>query len=120
MSVLGTSVAVYKDYFATRKYIYEGPWAFEKDYAKSAHMIISYSDQAGVYWGYSDFDSSDQKGEDPIVWIKVDELDPTKKEIILQMYRKSGKIQVEKDPVTIEREDKLIISDDKLRLSRPD
>jgi hypothetical protein len=123
VSVLGTSVAVYKDYFATRKYIYEAPWALEyteKDYLKRAQMIILYSDHAGAYWGYSDFDSSDQKGDDPIVWIKIDELDPTAKEIMLQLYRKSGKTQVEKYPLTIERDNKLIISDDKLRLSRPD
>ena len=118
VSVLGTSVAVYKDFFAARKYVYEGPWNFqymEKDYVKRAHMIILYSDQAGAYWGYSDFDNSDQKVDDGIVSIKIDELDPDRKEVMLQLYRRSGKVEVEKDPLTIERENKLIFSDDKLR-----
>ncbi len=126
VSVLGTSVAVYKDYFAARKYPYEGSWVFQYlDAAelKRTNLIMLYSDQSGAYWGYSELDNADPKDKDPIIWVKVDEFDPNKREIRLQLHRASRKLVNEKYQIAIERENKLITSakpaDDKLRLSRP-
>jgi len=82
-----------------------------------------YSDQSGAYWGYSELDNADPKDKDPIIWVKVDEFDPNKREIRLQLHRASRKLVNEKYQIAIERENKLITSakpaDDKLRLSRP-
>lgn len=61
VSVLGTSVAVYQDAFAARKYPYEGGWQLtvlrEKDEKFLADNTVSlvYSESAGFYWGYSNF-----------------------------------------------------------------
>jgi hypothetical protein len=126
VSVLGTSVAVYKDYFATRKYPFEGAWVLQysdSDHVKRANLVMLYSDQSGAYWGYSEFDNSDPNEKDHIIWFKVDEFDPKEKQIRLQLYRASRKVVDENYKLDIQRENKLITSakpnGDKLRLSRP-
>jgi hypothetical protein len=90
---------------------------------KRANVILSYSDQSGAYWGYSEFDNSDTKEQDPIVWFKVEEFDPKAKEIRLQVFRSSRKVADETYQLDIQRENKLFTStnpnSNKLRLARP-
>jgi hypothetical protein len=126
VSVLGTSVAVYADFFSSRKYPFEGAWALQYtdgDYVKRTNVIMMYSNQSRAYWGYSEFDDRDQKDKDAVIWIKIDDFDPKAAEIRLQLYKSSKKIADENYRLTIEREGALLRSDkpnpDKLRLSRP-
>jgi hypothetical protein len=126
ISILGTSVAVYKDFFAVRKYPFEGSWNLvyqDSNNIKRANAIMMFSDQSGAYWGYSEFDNSDLKDGESIVWIKIDEFDPKDKEIRVQLFRSSKKVSEEKYKLRVERDGKLIASVDpnidKLRLSRP-
>jgi len=70
VSVLGTSVGVYKDYFNTTVYPYLGKWEVnilnipDSTVVFESSMAITYSEYSNKYWGYSS--------------TSLDELDSTK------------------------------------------
>lgn len=80
-SVLGTSVAVYKDAFTTIKYPYEGGWNLQitsqtqGPYGRLP-VLIMFSERSGAYWGYSEFRPSKETPE--IVWAEIANLSPTR------------------------------------------
>jgi hypothetical protein len=58
VSVLGTSVGVYKDYFQSSKYPYDGVWHLSLKRSADAEpieclLLVAYSRNAEKYWGYS-------------------------------------------------------------------
>lgn len=59
-SVIGTSVGVYKDYFESSKYPYDGVWHLSLKRSADAEpieclLLVTYSKNAEKYWGYSNF-----------------------------------------------------------------
>jgi hypothetical protein len=95
VSILGTSVAVYRDSFAESKYPYEGLWemtlwqAIDSGETTSKHrVLLSYSSSAETYWGFSDAQPS------PIVnatepkelqWIEITDFNPVEKRIVVDL-----------------------------------
>ncbi len=58
-SILGTSVAVYKDYFYADKYPFAGMWEVtltntaDHTHPKEFPLLLSFSEAGDRYWGYS-------------------------------------------------------------------
>ncbi len=113
MSVLGTSVAVYKDYFNTRKYPYEGAWNVVLTSNASPNspiefpVILTYSEAAGAYWGYSNLVP---KSQSSIIWAEVTDLAPDEKALELKVYLSDGTQHTYKWPIGVERKGKLFKS----------
>ena len=87
-SVLGTSVAVYKDAFKTRKYTFEGAWRFSLEVLNDDNnliidyiVVLTYSTSAEMYWGYSEFVPTEGYSNRPAV-IEVKEFLPDKNRIV--------------------------------------
>jgi hypothetical protein len=128
VSVLGTSVAVYKDAFAARKYAYEGPWELQitgldqsPDISRS--ILLIYSEQSETYWGYSDFQSQSQPTR--AAWLKVIDFGPrgSKADININVLDMTGQEKRLSQSLLMERKGRLFtLSTEnglKIRLSRP-
>ncbi len=95
VSVLGTSVAVYKDAFATKAYPYEGRWQVTVSDPTSNKLIanhsvvLSFSDSAGEYWGYSEFIPASSPS-DRAAWVEVLSFLPDDGSLILRLVSQSG------------------------------
>ena len=113
-SILGTSVAVYQDAFSERKYPYEGRWEMTiqdpndtQGYLARNSLVLSYSESAGTYWGYSDFQSSNDTDLTRTFWLKVVDFDPKKPRIELLLYLKSGGKMPLNASLVVERQGRL-------------
>ncbi|MES2772927.1 MAG: hypothetical protein V4722_01995 [Bacteroidota bacterium] len=60
VSVIGTSVGVYKDYFDPNKYPYSGKWIIsvlnknDSNFILNNNIALVYSEHSKLYWGYTD------------------------------------------------------------------
>lgn len=96
VSVLGTSVAVYKDFFSDRKYLYEGKWELtiqKKDadtYMGRFAVSMNYSENAGSYWGFSNFCVSCKENDEKLVWLEIMSFDEKTPGISLQAIQGNG------------------------------
>jgi hypothetical protein len=94
VSVLGTSVAVYKDAFIERKYPYEGRWEIQirtgEKLLANNELILMYSDSAETYWGYSDFRGGNQSPGALAKWIRVNDFDNKSGKLNLSYFDESG------------------------------
>lgn len=95
-SVLGTSVAVYKDAFASRKFPYEGAWQLQiepKSPIPSAllSILISHSEQSDTYWGYSEYRTTKEPAG--IIWAHIADFYPkgTGASASVRLYYADGK-----------------------------
>lgn len=92
MSVLGTSVGVYKDFFAERKHPFEGEWVLtimeeKKSEPLAQHsLILMYSKSSGFYWGYSDYDRTGNAKTLGSIWSQVEKFTPENGEIEIYLY----------------------------------
>lgn len=129
VSVLSTSVAVYKDAFTERKYIYEGRWEISvmnpgaKEYLSHHSIVLSYSENADTYWGYSNYDIHKKGKEKESVWVNVLDFDPKKNLIRLRIILGDGNDLVIKSELKGSRGGKLFESSnpketDIVRMSR--
>jgi hypothetical protein len=90
VSILGTSVGVYKDAFSPIRGPLEGRWdllikpAEAQTYEKYA-LLLSFSSNARTYGGYSRFEASAD-----IVAVEVTDFDPTSQNLTLTMFAKTG------------------------------
>jgi hypothetical protein len=128
-SVLGTSVAVYKDAFTTRKYSYEGGWQLQitpqtQAADVSLPILLMFSEQSDVYWGYSEFHPS--KDPEGTVWVQVTAFAPkgVKANVSIRLISSSGREKiVSAEDLKSEHKGKLfygLLNDgSKIRLSRP-
>lgn len=95
-SVLGTSVAVYKDSFASRKHPYEGRWEMVVNNTTSDLLVldkafsISYSERASIYWGFSEADLNSTDSS-KAVWAEVISFSPNDGRIIIRLLLKNGR-----------------------------
>jgi hypothetical protein len=91
VSVLGTSVAVYREAFTERKYPHEGRWEIQvrsgDKLLASNELILIYSDTAETYWGYSDLGRS---VDVPTKWIRVNDFDNQSGKLNLSYFDQSG------------------------------
>jgi hypothetical protein len=128
VSVLGTSVGVYKDYFNTRKYPYEGAWQVVLiNNADSMHptefpVVLTYSEGGGKYWGFSNLIP---KVHDSALWAEVTEFIPEEKTLELRLHFGDGEQRVFKWLVTVGRKGRFFKSDKEtsnlsMELRRPD
>ena len=128
VSVLGTSVAVYKDAFATRKYPYEGLWelqitSWHQMADLSLPIVFTYSEGSGAYWGYSEYRPS----TDPvrIVWVQATEFSPrtVNADLTLRILTNAGQERRLSQALSSDRKGKVFVGalseGAKIRLSRP-
>jgi hypothetical protein len=114
-SILGTSVAVYKDFFYTHKYPFEGAW--ETTITKTADpphpaelwLLLSYSESGDRYWGYSNLlaTSSDPK---VLVWVEAVDVSPEQRTARLRLHFGDGSQQVCQWTLLIEKKGKFMRS----------
>jgi hypothetical protein len=88
VSILGTSVGVYKDAFVP-PYPYQGEWLLSirengETLAAQRPVALSFSRQTGTYWGYGDSPSGFLRDK-PDSWLKVVSFDPRSKRLELQV-----------------------------------
>jgi hypothetical protein len=116
VSILGTSVAVYKDYFSARKYPYEGPWqviltnSADPTRPTEFSAVLTYSEDGGRYWGYSNLISTAQDSK-TIVWAEVTDFVPEEKTIQLRLHLGDGTQRVYKWPLTMSRRGRFLKSE---------
>jgi hypothetical protein len=112
VSVLGTSVAVYRDAFASSKYPYEGLW--EVTISESGQttpisqhrLLLGYSTSAETYWGFSDTRlASPESGNATMStqpnWIEVTEFFPVDQRMVIEMHRGPELLLLRADKLTI-------------------
>jgi hypothetical protein len=118
-SVLGTSVAVYKDAFSERKYPYEGRWEVQirKDGQLIANnqLIMMYSDSAETYWGFSDFKPSQQALDIVARWVRVNDFDNKSGKINLSYLDNEGREEIIAMSLISKRNGELFTSDHSLK-----
>lgn len=128
-SVLGTSVAVYKDAFESRKYPYEGRWEVsvtQSDTNKllaERSLVLSYSDSAKVYWGYSDA-IPEKNGESlKAAWLEVKQLTPDDGNIVMRLLFNDGSDLTLNQKLEITRDGRVFNSPEsqnyKISINRP-
>jgi hypothetical protein len=128
-SVLGTSVAVYKDAFTTRKYSYEGGWQLQiipqvQAPDISLPVLLMFSEQSDVYWGYSEYHPS--KEPEGTIWGQVTVFAPkgASASVSIRLFSNNGREKiVSAENLKSENKGKLfygLLNDgSKIRLSRP-
>jgi hypothetical protein len=86
VSILGTSIGVYKDSF-TQPFPHQGEWLLSLGEDGSTiiaqrPVALVYSRHSGVYWGYGDSPASLASGQQ-LSWVKVTSFDPVAKRLEL-------------------------------------
>jgi hypothetical protein len=107
-SILGTSVAVYKDFFYDSKYPYEGAWQVELTDTNAPtsplefSFVIAYSESGQRYWGYSNLIS---RSADPkaVVWVEATDIAPEENSAELRLHFGDGTQRIYKWPVELQR-----------------
>lgn len=128
-SVLGTSVAVYRDAWDTKKYPYEGRWEVTVTQADTnklladRSLILSYSESAQVYWGYSD--ALPISGDDitKATWLEVKQFRPDDQYFVVRLLFKDGNEMVLDQRLEVTRNGRILKSQEnqnyKILVSRP-
>jgi hypothetical protein len=95
VSVLGTSVAVYKDAFGARPYPYEGRWQLvvlqppANKILANHNLLLIFSESAGEYWGYSELAPKDSSS-DKAAWVEVLDFTPQDRNLKLRLVSQTG------------------------------
>lgn len=127
-SVLGTSVAVYRDAFDARKYPYEGAWEVNVLKADTNQLLVdhkvvlSFSESAGVYWGYSNVVLEKNDDTTKALWIEVKQFRPDDGYILMRLVSKDGSNQVIDQRLTMSSDKHRFESQNgayKIQLTRP-
>jgi hypothetical protein len=98
VSVLGTSVGVYKDYFSPSKFPLEGAWKLTliSGSASAEHtLLMAYSRDHGEYWGYSDVTKPASPAvaaalSDRCMWLELHSFTPDDGKIAINCYAING------------------------------
>ena len=104
VSILGTSVGVYKDAFAQHPFPFQGEWlltvqdAAGKTLVAQRPVALVYSQTTGVYWGYSAGPES-VKPESDGKWAEVTAFDPGKRRVQVRLRDTSGLDEVVSTPI---------------------
>lgn len=114
-SILGTSVAVYKDFFYADKYPFEGAWQVmltkttDETHPIEFMLLLSYSQAGGRYWGYSNLiaNSTDAK---TLVWIEAIDVSLEQPNAVLRLHFGDGSQQVVQLPLSVEKKGRLLKS----------
>ena len=104
-SVLGTSVAVYKDYFDDDKYPLRGKWGVSiidknKNLLSENELLMGYSRHSSVYYGFSNF-VSHSYDTGLISYLEIKQLSPEDKFIIYQLGHPNGRVEAFKNSFTL-------------------
>jgi hypothetical protein len=116
VSVLGTSVAVYKDYFTGSQYPFEGSWQMtlrpksDASQAVDFSVLVGFSRAGSRYWGYSSFSPAPPDAKS-VVWIELTDFMPEEKRLQLRVYRSDGTRRTYDQPLATERKGTLLKSD---------
>jgi hypothetical protein len=98
VSILGTSVAVYKDAFSERKYPFEGHWELSisskepQPFQIKHNAAILFSENAQKYWGYSDFKPRNKETNAKSTWINIEEFNPQNGNIRFEIVKDDNSI----------------------------
>jgi hypothetical protein len=114
-SILGTSVAVYKDYFFADKYPYVGAWQVmltktaDATHPTEFSLVLSYSQAGDRYWGYSNLvaTSTDPK---TLIWVEAVDVSPQQGSAMLRLHFGDGSQQVIQWYLYIEKKGKFLKS----------
>ncbi len=102
VSILGTSVGVYRGAFSERKYPQEGGWNLRLTFLPTSQtiaecsVVLIYSETGGYYWGYSNlsppnsFAATQESGPEHIFWIEVTEFASDSGRISLRLFGAGG------------------------------
>jgi hypothetical protein len=114
-SILGTSVAVYKDFFYANKYPFGGAWQAtitatdDPTHPAEFSLLLSYSEPGDRYWGYSNLmaTSSDPKA---LVWVEAVDVSPPQTAGKFRLHFGDGSQRVYQWQLLIEKKGKFIRS----------
>lgn len=128
-SILGTSVAVYKDFFYADKYPFAGAWQVtltsndDPTHPTEFPLLLSFSESGQRYWGYSALiaNSADSK---TLVWAEAVDVSPHKGTATVRLHFGDGHQQLLRWAITVQKkgrwlESKQPSSNFSLELHRP-
>jgi len=98
VSVLGTSVAVYKDYFEAPPHPYEGAWELQiatgdgGAYLLDEELVLTFSEAGGYYWGFTKANLAPVRGR--AVWAEVVQFTPNNNNVIVRLFFPDGSEKV--------------------------
>ena len=115
VSILGTSVAVYKDYFYLDKHPAAGLWevtltnSADPTHPKEFPLLLSFSEAGDRYWGYSALiaNSTDSK---TLVWVEAVDVSPRDGNATLRLHFGDGSVEVFKWTVSVQKKGKYMES----------
>ncbi len=131
VSVLGTSVGVYRDAFSERKYPYEGLWHMYVELIDSQQLVVDhelllhYSTSAETYWGFAQMRSAEPPNSKTYDWAQITDFQPKAGTLKARFLNHDGSELVLSFRVSSERQCRLFLSKDistpkyPLRLVRP-
>ena len=113
VSVLGTSVAVYKDYFEQDKYPLQGIWKFttidkNKNISFENELLLSFSKNSSVYFGFSNHTSA-LADSTAISSVEVSQLSPKEKFIVFKIINGKGLTETFRKIITTSDNEKQIL-----------
>jgi hypothetical protein len=127
VSILGTSVGVYKNFFNSSKYPFDGAWqVILTSKADPTHpteflVVLTYSEAAAGYWGYSNVVAT---SHERMLWAEVTDFAPEERTFELRATNGEGTQIVYRWPIKSSRKGRLFesekeSSDLSLELRRP-
>lgn len=107
VSVLGTSVGVYSDFFSERKYPYEGKWELslqksgEQALSGDFDVSMSYSESFDGYWGYSNLSVAKNNSSNEVIWAEIVNFNEKKPDILINVFKGDSKVVIESNLTSI-------------------
>jgi len=114
VSILGTSVGVYKNFFDSSKYPFDGAWQVvlisnaDPTRPTEFQVVLTYSKSGGKYWGYSNVVL---RSQDSILWAEVTDFAPEEKSFELRVTSGDGTQRVYKWPIKSSRKGRFFESE---------
>jgi hypothetical protein len=128
VSILGTSVGVYRQAFSENTYPYEGRWNLTLISSDQNIRLIDldtalvYSDRSASYWGYSEYKPATTPQKEIAVWATIRDFGPKDGNVVLGWFDGNGNQHSLVVKTDTKRQGKLFegtVGEQTLRLSRP-
>jgi hypothetical protein len=123
VSVLGTSVGVYKDYFQSSKYPYDGVWHLSLKRSAEAEpiecsLLVAYSKNAEKYWGYSNLVIVAGGEDKPKItyWFELIDYVPNERNARFRVVGSDGSDKTIEQSLNSERKTKLLTPSGSLKV----
>lgn len=116
VSILGSSVGVYKESFSERTYKLEGRWELSiwnnngEQLVLDKDLILLYSKNSEVYWGYSEYSHiiDEESKIDNITWVNIKYIDIDNSLIELELLNKESRYILRFNDIDVSKNKKII------------